>query len=115
MKNKIISILLVLMFVMMPVVNYVQATDINNLVSIGKIEPKALSGIDSATIMGVVVWIGYIVATGMVLWVGLKYVISGAGEKAKAKENIIPIIVGALLITTGSTIVSVLIDIYGNT
>lgn len=49
-------------------------------------------------VLGVIQWVGYIVAIGMLIWVGIKYVISGAGEKAKAKETLIPIVIGAVLI-----------------
>lgn len=54
---------------------------------------------DKATgVLGVIQWVGYIVAIGMLIWVGIKYVTSGAGEKAKAKETLIPIVIGAVLI-----------------
>lgn len=49
-------------------------------------------------VLGVIQWVGYIVAIGMLIWVGIKYVTSGAGEKAKAKETLIPIVIGAVLI-----------------
>ncbi len=60
--------------------------------SSGSVETKVVK------VLGVIQWIGYIVAIGMLIWVGIKYVTSGAGEKAKAKETLIPIVVGAVLI-----------------
>lgn len=60
--------------------------------SAGSLQAKATG------VLGVIQWVGYIVAIGMLIWVGIKYVTSGAGEKAKAKETLIPIVIGAVLI-----------------
>ncbi len=55
-------------------------------------------------VLGVIQWVGYIIAIGMIIWVGIKYVMSGAGEKAKAKETLVPIVIGAVLIAGAATI-----------
>lgn len=58
----------------------------------------------ATSILGVIQWVGYVIAIGMIIWVGIKYVMSGAGEKAKAKETLIPIVIGAVLIAGAATI-----------
>ena len=86
---------------------------VNKIISIDTPVPKQPSGIKANTILGTVVWIGYISAIGMIIWCGIKYVMSGAAEKAKAKETIVPILGGAFLITMGSTITLVVFQMFG--
>ncbi len=42
--------------------------------------------------------VGIFVAIAMVMWAGFKFLVAGAGEKAKAKEMLVPMVIGALLI-----------------
>ena len=58
--------------------------------------------------LGTLQWIGYLVAIGMVIWVGIRYLISGAGEKAKAKETLVPVVIGAILVAGATWIASTL-------
>ena len=55
-------------------------------------------------VLGVVQWIGFIVAIAMIIYVGIKYLTSGAGEKAKVKDTLIPMLIGAVLVALGPTI-----------
>lgn len=69
------------------------------------VAPTSGSLATSATkVLGTIQWVGYVIAIGMIIWVGIKYVMSGAGEKAKAKETLIPIVIGAVLIAGAATI-----------
>lgn len=70
------------------------------------VTPKELSGLGAtaAGVLGVMQWGGYIIAIGMLIWVGIKYVTAGAGEKAKAKETLVPIVIGAVLIAAAVSI-----------
>lgn len=106
--KKTISMLLamVMMFVMCTAV-YASSSGIFSEQSItkgglGDIETKGL------TLLGTLQWVGYLVAIGMIIWVGIKYLMSGAGEKAKAKETLIPIVIGAILIAGATWIASTL-------
>lgn len=98
MKKKIISLSIVIITLltifMCPATMAVEA-----LISIGKPQPSALiSAEKTATLLGTIQWIGYVVAIGMIIWCGIKYVMSGAGEKAKVKETLVPIVIGAILV-----------------
>ena len=66
--------------------------DVTPVTPSGSVQTKAVN------VIGIIQWAGYIVAIGMLVWVGIKYVMSGAAEKAKAKETLIPIVIGAILI-----------------
>lgn len=93
--KKIMAIMMVLMVMMSSAVfaTYTAITTTPAAPSnAGELQTKA------TTLLGVIQWVGYIVAIGMLIWVGIKYVTSGAGEKAKAKETLIPIVIGAVLI-----------------
>ena len=70
--------------------------------SLGEISGKALG------LLGTLQWVGYLVAIGMLIWVGIKYLMSGAAEKAKAKETLIPIVIGAVLVAGATWIASAL-------
>lgn len=75
--------------------------------SLGEIETKGI------TLLGTLQWVGYLVAIGMIIWVGIKYLMSGAGEKAKAKETLVPIVIGAILIAGATWIASTLFSALG--
>ena len=57
-------------------------------------------------ILGVIQVVGVIVAIVMVMYVGLKYLTSGAGKKAEAKETMVPVLIGAVCIALAPTIVT---------
>ncbi|MBO5178759.1 MAG: hypothetical protein J6B87_00205 [Clostridia bacterium] len=104
MSKKMITVLLIVISIMM----YSFSFATNNW-TIGKdVTPTSISGLQNTavSVLGVMQWGGYIIAVGMLIWVGIKYVTSGAGEKAKAKETLIPIVIGAILIAAAVTIAS---------
>lgn len=57
-------------------------------------------------------WVGFVVAIGMIIWVGIKYLTSGAGEKAKAKETMIPIVIGAILVACALPLATAIFNIF---
>ena len=73
----------------------------------------SLEGMDGTvnSVLGIIQTIGYIVAVVMVMWVGIKYLTAGASEKAKVKDTLVPILVGAILIVAATTITSWLFKI----
>ncbi len=75
-----------------------------------KIEPYDPTGTSAAsvaeTILGIIQWIGLVIAVAMVLYVGIKYLTSTAGKKAEAKETMVPVLIGAALLAIAPTIVS---------
>ena len=62
-------------------------------------------GAIAGTIIGAMKFIGYVVAVVMIIFVGIKYLMAGAGEKAAVKSTLVPMLAGALLIIFGVTIV----------
>lgn len=56
-------------------------------------------------ILGLVQWIGYAMAIGMLVYIGIKYVMSAANEKADLKKGLINYLIGAIIIFAASTIV----------
>jgi hypothetical protein len=69
--------------------------------------PSNLSGIDDTVgnVLGVIQWIGIIVAVAMIMYVGIKYMTSTAGKKAEAKETMVPVLIGAALLALAPTVV----------
>ena len=99
MTKKILMIVMVVMLVMMSSISFAWTIG-------ASVAPTAVEGLGgtAASVLGVMQWGGYIIAVGMLIWVGIKYVTSGAGKKAEAKETLIPIVVGAVLIAAAVTI-----------
>ena len=56
------------------------------------------------TIIGVMQWFGYAIAIGMLVFIGIKYVMASANEKADLKNALIRYVVGAVLIVFAVTI-----------
>lgn len=55
-------------------------------------------------ILGFVQWVGYAIAIGMLIYVGIKYVMASANEKADLKNSLIKYVIGAVLIAGATTI-----------
>lgn len=70
----------------------------------------ALDGILGG-ILGVVSVIGYAFAVGMLLYVGIKYVMASANEKADLKKGSISYVIGAVIIFGASAIIGILEDL----
>ena len=66
------------------------------------------------TVLGVIQTIGYIVAVVMVMYAGIKFLMSSAGERAKVKETLIPIVIGAIVIMSAVTITAFAFKTFGN-
>lgn len=71
-----------------------------------KPNPSAPDGISPMvnTILSALMWIGYAIALGMLIYVGIKYVTSAANEKAELKRASINYVIGAIIIAAAVTI-----------
>lgn len=67
-----------------------------------KIQEEA--GSTASSIIGYIRWIGYAIAAGMIIYIGIKYVMSSADEKANLKGAMIKYLIGAVLIIGAVTI-----------
>lgn len=59
-------------------------------------------------VLGVVQWVGYAFAFGMLLYIGIKYTMSAANEKADLKKGLINYVIGAGILFGASTIIGAL-------
>lgn len=66
-------------------------------------------------ILGFVKWVGYAFAVGMLLYIGIKYVMASANEKADLKTGAIKYVIGAVLVAGAVTIVEFIANIGSNT
>ena len=66
-------------------------------------------------ILGAVSAVGVIVAVGMIIYAGFKFLTAGAGEKAKAKDMLVPMIVGATLVALAGPIANWIWGLVGGT
>ena len=57
-------------------------------------------------IIGTMQWFGYAIAIGMLVFIGIKYVMASANEKADLKQSLIKYVIGAVLIVFAVTIAS---------
>ena len=111
MSKKMIVLLIAMSMIMMSSISLA-----NNWVVGSSVTPTSISGLGTtaANVLGIMQWGGYIIAIGMLIWVGIKYVTAGAGEKAKAKETLIPIVIGAVLIAGAVTIATAVFGAVSN-
>ncbi len=61
--------------------------------------------------LGIVQWFGYALAIGMLLFIGIKYMMASANEKADLKKGSINYVIGAILVAAASAIVGVVVEI----
>ena len=108
-EMKILSVFLA-MFLMMGFTTMVCAEEVTGF-SIGNGEKANMTNIRNSgasttanSILGAMQWIGYAVAVGMLVYVGIKYIMASADEKANLKNSLIRYVIGAVLIAGASTI-----------
>ena len=65
------------------------------------------------SILGIVALIAGFVATGMLIYIGIKYMTKGAGGKAEVKDTILPYLVGAVLVGGAAKIAQIALQLGG--
>lgn len=55
-------------------------------------------------ILGLMMWIGYVIATCMIIIIGIKYILASADEKASLKGTLVKVVIGSMIIVFSSTI-----------
>ena len=69
------------------------------------VDPKLEQGSGAVSkILGAIQWIGYAFAIGMLIYIGIKYTMSAANEKADLKRGLINFVIGAVIIAGPATI-----------
>lgn len=81
---------------------------------IGDPNPTPLPGTETMvkTILDAIMWFGYAIALGMLIYIGVKYTMSAANEKAELKQTAINFIIGAIIIAGAVTICNWLIEFF---
>lgn len=110
-KTKIFSILLCLgMLVSFATCYAIEPPGIGN----GDIISKK-AGDTAGSIIGAIQFIGYAIAIGMLIYVGIKYVTSSAQDKADLKNNLIRYVIGAIIVAGATTILPIITGLAATT
>lgn len=65
-------------------------------------------------VLGLVQYVGFAFAVGMLLYIGIKYMMASANEKADLKKGAINYVIGAVLVFGASFVVGFLKDFAGD-
>lgn len=82
-------------------------------ITIGDNSPVPVDKI-AGSLVGMAQWAGMVIGIGMILYIGIKYVTTGASGKADAKSTVVPWIIGAVVIMCAGTIVTGIFDKFGS-
>ena len=107
-KNIFLTILIMLMIIPNTILAFVSELGEN-------IEPGVSEKVSErvATILGVIQWIGYGLAIGMLLYIGIKYMMAAANEKASLKQTLINYVIGAIIVFGITTIFTITTGFFG--
>ncbi len=64
-------------------------------------------------ILGAIAWIGYAVSLGMILFIGIKYIVSSADGRANMKKSLVNWVIGAFIVFMATVLVSAVLKIIG--
>ena len=112
-KNKIAVLLAAILLVSFGTVVFALPAGLKDINASSATE---FDGVGS-TVLGYIQWFGYAMAVGMLLYIGIKYMMSSANEKADLKKGSINYVIGAIIIAAATAIVSALVSIgsgFGN-
>ncbi len=110
MKNKMkkaVSVLLTISMIL-TMTSYVFAQQ--PITDLGKAPNTTLNRITS-NVLGYVQFFGYAIAVGMLLYIGIKYMMASANEKADLKKGSINYVIGAVIVAAAATIVGMFKEI----
>ena len=66
----------------------------------------------ASEVLGIVKYVGVAIALGMVLYAGMKYMMSAANDKAELKNSSIRLVIGAIIIAGASVMFPALWDVF---
>lgn len=110
--KKFSRILLTVMCLMLAFASCVMVNGFSGI-SAGPTAPGNAAATANA-IIGAMKWIGYAIAIGMLVFIGIKYVMASANEKADLKNSLIKYVIGAILIASAVTIGGWVFQIAGD-
>lgn len=66
--------------------------------------------VDAAwNVVDALLWVGYAVALGMVVYIGIKYITGAADAKANMKSAVVSYLIGALIVFSATTIARIVV------
>lgn len=65
------------------------------------------------TILSAILWVGYAIALGMVVFIGIKYILGAADAKANMKSAITNWLIGAFIVFMCTTIAGWVVGVIG--
>lgn len=68
----------------------------------------------AGNILTPIITVGVVISITMVMVLGMKYMLGSVEEKAEYKKSMIPMLIGAILLFTSSTIVGIIFSIMQN-
>ena len=76
--------------------------------------PTPPSGLENRAnkILGAIQWVAYAIATGMIVYIGVKYTMTSANERADVKQSAIYFMIGAIVIAASPKLFEVLYDFF---
>ena len=108
---KVISTLLLAIMLVASIAGTVLAVDpntvLNGLNGNGNVQTNDLTKVGN-NIVTIIQVVGIVIAVIVLLVIGIKYMMGSASEKAEYKKTMIPYIVGAVLISAGTSLVRVI-------
>lgn len=102
-KQKILSMILTIAMVM-GVFASVALADVEDIKIIEPSDDGFVTVVGK--IIGFIRYAAWGVAIGMIIYIGIKYMMTGAGNKATVKETLLPYLIGAICVGAATTIAS---------
>lgn len=109
---KMVSVSLIMLFLFSLLCNSLATSDVIRS-DLTPALPGGSKELKSATskVIGAMMWIGYACAIGMVVFIGIKYIIASADEKASLKGMLVKVIIGSLIIVGSLMITNAVISL----
>ena len=104
---KVISILMTVLMII-SIVTPVLATTIGDVTINPSYTGDAKTSTTLNTVLGMIKYLGIFLAVGILMFLGIKYMMGSASEKAEYKKTMIPFIVGVVLLFAAAVIVQII-------
>lgn len=121
-KNKTILVFITIFFILAMVIMPTISNATSPIDNPGHYKPGSITTGDEEiiktkanNIIGAVVTVGIVASVITLLILGIKYMVGSMEEKAEYKKSMVPYLIGAVLLFTTSTIVSIIASITQET
>ena len=69
----------------------------------------------TSRVLGIIQWVGYAIELGMLMYIGIKYMMSAANEKANMKQSLTSWVIGSIVLFTASALLGAIVDMLKST